>query len=883
MLAAHVDIAPGTRLGPYEIVAHIGAGGMGTVYRARDTRLSRDVAVKLLPSSVSADAKMRERLAREARAISALSHPNICRLFDVGSVDSVDYLVMELLDGESLSERLARGPLPLADALRIAGEIAAALDAAHRAGIVHRDLKPGNVMLTRNGARLLDFGLAKELGGAADADAPTAHAPLTADGAIVGTLRYMAPEQLEGGAVDARTDVFAFGLVVYEMLTGRPAFAGASQTTLITSILTSEPPPIRGINSEVPPAIERLVRRCLRKNPDERWQSMQSAGEALRWASESGESFEAPALARAPRQRRWLLPLVAALALGALAALGFVLFRGRAMEAPQRTLRFSIDPPPGLMFAQDPVSHELSVSPDGRRLAFIAHEGRKRTLFVRSFDALAARPLEGTDGATGPFWSPDGKWIGFFTGGLLKKMPADGGPVITVCPAQGGSGSWSPNGDILFFEWGVAEEGLALVRESGGPIRRVTNDKLGWGMWPSFLPDGRHFLFYRLGTPERTGIYVGSLDHPGEERLLLNTGSRCEMRGGELYYVRDGVLLRQRFDLKALAVEGDAVPVAQDVFNFVFTAGASFSISSDAGTIVWQRSAVPTQLVWRDFGGRELGRLGGAELYRNFSLSPDGRRVAADLFERTTQGTDIWMMDIDRGVKTRITTSDRGAGAPVWLHRSEALVISAGDARTPGAAPELAVLTIADRSVRPLAPQPSVKYATDTTSDDAYVIFTINRGRRREIEMLPLAGQKPVPLGSGGGYDEADAVLSPDQRWLAFESAESGRPEIYIQPFGRKGEKLRVSSDGGSEPQWSVDGSALFFIRPDRNLMRADIDARDRLRVTATAILFPITSAGMMEFESLGLRHYAVAKDRILVRELPGGEDADPVTVLIKQ
>jgi Tol biopolymer transport system component len=878
-----MEIAPGTRLGPYEIVAHIGAGGMGTVYRARDTRLARDVALKLLPSTDSSDVRLRERLAREARAISALSHPNICRLFDIGSVDEVDYLVMELLDGESLAERLARGPLPLSEALRIASEIALALDAAHRAGIVHRDLKPGNVMLTRNGARLLDFGLAKTFEGTGNSDAPTAQAPLTMDGAIVGTLRYSAPEQLEGRMVDARTDVFAFGLVLYEMLTGRPAFAAPSRTTMITAILTAEPAPIRSLNPEVPAAIERIVRRCLRKNPEERWQSMQTVAEALRWAGESGEQV-LEGLPAPPARRGWIVPLSVAIAVASLALAAFVLFRPRHDDAGARTLRFSVSPPVAMTFGQNPVNAELAVSPDGRMLALIVHEGRTRRLYVRSFDALTARPIDGTDGVMGPFWSPDSKWIGFFSGGQLKKVPAGGGPVQTVCVAQGGHGSWSRAGDILFFEWGDAtSEAVRVVRESGGAIRNVTNEKLGWGMWPFFLPDDRHFLFFRLGNPDHTGICIGSLDNPAEERLLLKVNSRGEVHGGELFYVRDAVLLRQRFDLQRLAVEGDPLPVAEEVFNFAFTGAANFSISDDGGTLAWQRSALPTQLVWRDFAGRELARLGGADFYRTFTLAPDERRVAADLFDRTTQSPDIWLVDAERGVKTRVTTSARSASSPVWLHRRNALVITAGDPENPANAPDVHLLTLDDGSMRRMGRADGVKYPTSVTADDANVVVTLNRGRRREILMQPTAGGALVPLGSGGKSDEADAVLSPDQRWLAFESDESGRPEVYIQPFGRKGERLRVSTDGGGEAQWGPDGKALFFVDPAGMLIKAELQGEDRLRVARTTVLFRVSSAGMMEFESLGLRHYAVVRDRILVRELPGGEDADPVAVLIRK
>jgi Tol biopolymer transport system component len=880
--ALNVDITPGTRLGPYEIAARIGAGGMGTVYSARDTRLGRSVAIKVLSSTASADPRLRERLAREGRAVSALAHPNICQLYDVGSADGIDYLVMELLDGQSLADRLSRGPLAVGEALRIAAEVAMALDAAHRAGIVHRDLKPGNIMLTRNGARLLDFGLAKAMRQDADSDAQTVEG-LTKEGAVVGTLRYMAPEQLEGLAVDSRADVFAFGLVVYEMLTARPAFAGNSQAALMTQILTGEPPPIRTTNPEVPAQVERIVRRCLRKNPDERWQSMYSLAEALRWAGESSE--ETPIAPPAVR-RRWLVPALAAVALAALAVAAIVLIRGRPIAAPPRTLRFSIAPPPGTTFAQNPVHCELAVSPDGRTLALVGHEGRKRRLFVRALDALSARPIDGTDGAAGPFWSPDSKWIAFFAGGQLKKVPVDGGPVQSIAQAQGGQGSWNRAGQIIFFEWGsTVRDSIKMVRDSGGTIVDITDPKGPWSLWPSFLSDGRHFLFWRLVTfqePERNGLYVGSIDKPGEERLVVRTMSRGEVRGNEIFYVREAVLVRQRFDPARFAVEGDPAPIADPVSNMTTTGVANFSVSDDGRTVAWQRLALPTQLVWRDWSGRLLSRAVAPELLRHFDISPNGQRIAADLVDRRTQFADIWLFDVARGVKTRLTASVRGSNSPLWLHDGKALVVSSADPAKTATPPDLAVLTLADGSIRPFYPYTGPKYATSITADDKNVIFTVDLGRRRDMQIVPIAGGKPVPLGKGV-YDEADAVLSPDQRWLAFESDESGHPEVYIQPFGRNGEKLRVSTDGGVEPRWAPEGMTLFYIDSEGMLIRADIGGGDRARVDRATVLFHVNSASMMEFEALGLRHYAVTRDRILVRELPGGADTDPLVVLVNR
>jgi Tol biopolymer transport system component len=879
-------ISAGSLLGPYELISRLGEGGMGEVWRARDTRLERSVAIKLLLQGGAPDPQLKERLAREARTISALAHPNICPLFDVGSSDGIDYLVMELLDGETLADRIARGPLPVKQAIDIATQIALGLDAAHRAGIVHRDLKPGNIMLTRHGARLLDFGLAKPLAGF-DSNAPTRADPLTREGTIVGTVRYMAPEQLEGKPADARTDVFAFGLVLQEMLTGEPVFTGSSYAAIMAAILTAEPKPLRTANGNISPALERVVHRCLEKDPEDRWQSMRDLAEALRW-SESDKTAVFEAAPRA-RSRRAVPLLIAALAVALIALASVALWRKYPTVAatPPLIARFAVSPPPGTSFVQFPTASELAVSPDGTHLALVALEGRRRKLYVRPLDSLQAKALDGTDDVASPFWSPDGKWIAFFSAGAMKKVSIDGGPVQVIANLQGGWGSWSGE-RLLIIEWGPnTSDSIQLMPAAGGKTSKLTEGKAAWDLWPSFLPDGDHFVFFRgikaekPGTAGASGIYVGSIRERTVKRIL-NVRSRADVRGDSIYYVRDGTLVKQKFDVDRLEVSGEPEAIAAPVWCFAELGTANFSISRDASVIAWQRSPLDTQLVWRDYSGRELGRAGSAEPYRKFAISPDGSRIAADLFDKATHMSGIWLMDVNRGLKTRVSSLEAGSSSPRWFHHSDKLVISENDVEDRSKAPNLAILALADGSTRRLMSKDGPQFATAITSDDARVIFSVNRGVRTQIEEIAISGGATTPLGDRGLSDERDAMLSFDDRWLAFQSDESGRPEVYVRPFKAAGQKIRISSHGGTEPQWAPDGKSLFYLDPSGMLMRAEFAPGAELSVSRESTLFRIASAGMMEFDVFGVQHYAVAQgDRILVREIPGGEDADPVTVLI--
>ncbi len=881
-----MPVSSGSRLGPYELISPLGEGGMGEVWKARDTRLDRSVAIKLLLQSAANDPQLRERLAREARAISALAHPNICPLYDLGTADDVDFLVMELLDGETLADRIARGPVPVRQAIEIATQIALGLHAAHRAGIVHRDLKPGNVMLTRNGARLLDFGLARPLAGV-DSHASTRVDPLTREGTIVGTVRYMAPEQIEGNVLDARTDVFAFGLVLQEMLTGQPAFAGSSYAGLMAAILTAEPQPLLLGDASFPPALKRVVRRCLEKDPEDRWQSMRDLAEALRWSEEDKNSVNAVSQRR--KVKSYLPVWIGLLTLLVLSLAWMAYWKTipRLEVSGPLTARFAISPPPGTSFVQFPVSSELAVSPDGRHLALIALEGRRRKLFVRRLDAIEAKAVPGTEEAASPFWSPDGKWIAFFAGGAMKKVSVDGGPVHSIAKLQGGWGSWS--GDrILVSEWGTdTSASILMISAAGGSASSLTEGKDAWDVWPAFLSDGEHYVFFRRiknpprGGEDESGIYIGSV-RDRSVRRLLPVRSRAEVRGNTIVYVRDAVLVKQKLDLDRMAVVGEPEEIATQVFCFTPTAAANFSTSRDGRVVAWQRAPLDTQLVWRDFGGRELGRTGEPQPYRNFALSPDGTRVAADLFDKVTQTSNIWLMDVARGLKTKIARSAPGTSSPLWFHRRDALIVSEPDSRDGSAAPNLSVLSLADGSTERLLEEDGPQYVTAITKDDSAVVYSVNRGVRSQIEMItiPVRG-KPTPLGSQGESDDRDGTISPDEQWLAYQSDESGQPEVYARRFRRASESIRISSRGGTQPQWATDGRSLFFLDPAGMLMRAAFAAGEPLRVMSETSLFRVTAAGMMEFDAFGSHHYAVWGDRVLVREIAGGDDVAPVTVLV--
>ena len=657
-----MSLPPNTRLGPYEIIAPLGTGGMGDVYKARDTRLDRTVAIKI--SAV----RFTDRFEREARAISSLNHPHICALYDIGRENSMEFLVMEHLEGESLEARLRNGPLPVADALRIAIQIAGALDAAHCKGVIHRDLKPGNVMLTSAGAKLLDFGLAK----IAEAPAPTVAHGLTTEGTILGTFQYMAPEQLEGKECDPRSDIFAFGALLYEMITGRKAFTGASPASLITALMSADPPPVSAAQPMASPALDRLIRKCLAKSPDDRWQSARDLLSEMQWIAEAGSQAGIPAPAAAQRHNRQRLPWLVACAVAALFLVSLVFTVAHLREKPVKALavRFQIPAPDKLSFHW----YDLpAVSPDGERIAFTAAASNTEPnqLFVRSLSSSTATPLSISGSMEFPFWSPDGRQIAFLDSSTLQKVDVTGGPPITLCQTQGASssGTWSRDGVIVLPIRGL----LHRLPAAGGepkPLGSLAKGEIAQ-RWPQFLPDGMHYLYLSVNAqPALDGIYVASLDG-GERKLIVATPANAVyVPSGHLLFVRGDVLMAQPFDLRNLKLLDEPRPIADHILmmsSFSPLSGAIFAASPN-GVLVWRNGSGGSQsrLQWFDRNGRKLGAVGDLADFSSPALSPDEKKLAVGIMDPQTKTRDIWVIDLVRGTKTRLTFDPADDLNPVW-------------------------------------------------------------------------------------------------------------------------------------------------------------------------------------------------------------------------
>jgi len=823
---------------------------MGEVYRARDTRLERTVAIKVLPSQLSQNPEVRQRFEREAKAISALSHPNICPLYDVGQENGVDFLVMEFLEGETLEQRLQKGPLPTEQVLRYGIEIADALEKAHRLGIIHRDLKPGNVMLTKGGAKLMDFGLAKTTSMAPVAQAlteMTAEAKkLTAEGTILGTFQYMAPEQLEGAETSAVTDIFALGEVLYEMATGKPAFAGRTKASLIAAILSSDPKPIGALAPLTPPALERVIRTCLAKEPEERWQTAHDLKLQLQWIAEGGSQVGVPAPVAARRRTRERLAWgVAALLFAglALATTGYIL---RA-PMPHRLVRLSVLAPTETSFQP----FDFALSPDGSKIAFVAGgTGSKPQLWVRPLDSMSGQPLAGTEGAGFPFWSPDSRQLGFFSGGQMKRIDAAGGAVQVIADASAGrGGAWSPDGIILFAP--TTNDPLYRVAASGGAPTPLTSLDAAKGenshRWPWFLPDGRHFIFLvRTGGGSITnkkadeggnGIYVSSLDSPDRKQLLVRTDRRAMYASGHVLFVRGGNLMAQKLDVKKLAMVGDPVPVAEQVAVDDRWTGA-FSVSEDGKLAFQAGGATGYALTWYDREGKP-GAVVATDPFSVTRLSPDGRKVAASVTDQNVGTVDIWIYDLVRGVKTRFTFDPADDDDPVWSPDGNTLVFDSArkgahdiyQKPSNGAHPE--ELVYEDKAT---------KYPTSWSSDGKYLLFDRSDAQgktKTDLWALPMFGdRKPFPF-LQTEFNEQLGEFSPDGKWVAYVSNESGREEIYAVSFPTPGGRFQISAGGGNNPKWRADGKELFYLDASNKVVAVPIAARgDSLEIGAPQSLF---------------------------------------------
>jgi Tol biopolymer transport system component len=836
-----MDVAPGTRLGPYEIKARLGAGGMGEVFEARDTRLDRSVAIKVLPAELAGSAEFKLRFEREAKTISQLNHPNICTLFDVGE----GYLVMELLEGESLADRLERGPLPLPEAIRYGIQIAEALDRAHKQGITHRDLKPGNVMLTKSGAKLLDFGLAKSETVQISQDDLTHQKALTSEGTILGTFQYMAPEQLEGSAAGPRTDIFGLGCVLYEMITGKRAFDGKTRTSLIAAIVGGSPRPLTELAPLTPPALEHVIARCLEKDPDDRWQSARDIAEELKWIGAVGSQagVAAPLVMRRRSRERlaWVLVPIAAL-LAAAATWGVL----RWTRPKPVAIETSIATPHGTRPAPDGGSGVIS--PDGSMMVIVlVQSDGTRGLAVRTLQSSALRPLSGTDGAASPFWSPDSRKIAFFADSRLKTVDATGGAVQNLAEAPvGRGGAWSSNGTILFAP--NISTPLMKVSSSGGTPSPATKlEKDGSHRWPSFLPDGNRFLYL---AGEVTAI--GSLDGktPPQTVLKENIVARYA-EPGYLLFIRDGILMAQPFDAKKAELGGEPVAIAERVS--AFRAVGHFSLS-DNGVLLFQPGAADerTQLVWVDRDGKDLGTVTPPGSFWSPSLSPDGRKVAVDLSD-ALQG-DIWIYDLVRNVSSRLTYEKENSTSPIWSADGKRIIYYVDEG------PISNLYQIASGGTGQaelLVKNEFPKNPFDASRDGRWMLFSSAGANTLQDLWIYSTADKTSKPWLATPFREAAGEFSPDGKWIVYESDESGRSEIYVRGFPESEEKWLISNGGGAQARWSDNGQEIFYVSEGGKMMAVAVSSSAGFSAATPVELFPV----QLRTTVPGPRQYDVSSD----------------------
>ena len=846
-----MPLANGVKLGPYEIIAPLGAGGMGEVYRAKDTRLDRTVAIKVLPPHLAETPEARQRFEREARAVSALNHPNICTLYDVGSQNGAEYLVMEYLEGETLAARLEKGALPLDQTLKIGIEIADALEKAHRQGIIHRDLKPGNIMLTKSGAKLLDFGLAKAVesvpvSGLTVAETiPPTRDPVTDAGVVLGTYQYMAPEIIEGLEADARVDIFSFGAVLYEMATGNRAFDGKTQASVLAAVLASEPKPISSMQPASPASLDRVVKFCLAKDRDERWQSAHDVKLELQWIAEGGSEKGLPAPVVSPNKGRERIAWVIA-AIAILAAVMLVIFFPRGEPKPQQSIQVSVD-----LGADASISTEFSgpnaiLSPDGSKLVFAAvGSDKQRRLYIRPLGQLQATVLAGAEGASQPFFSPDSQWIAFFAEGRLKKISVHGGAPEIICDSRGpSSGSWGDDGSIILSN----RTGLPLLKVSsagGTPAPLTTLDKSKSETsqnWPQVLPGSKAVLYTSQAT--NTNSYddadiVAYSIASGQAKTILHGGFHAVyLPDGYLVYMHSGTLFAIPFDPKRLETTGDATAVVENVVASPDRGTAQFSIS-DNGTLVYvSGSAVDrnVSIYWMDADGHFTPLRETPGDYQNLALSPDGKRLAMDI--RASKKTDIWIYDLERDTLSRLTFAADGTNGnsrPVWTPNGERIVYNSSEKATgpnPAQNPPLNIWWIrADGGGSPerLTQSDSLQIPGSWTPDGKMLAFAQrNRGTGMDLMTLSVDGSEKTGWKPGQPkaflntqFFETDPVFSPDGRWLAYISNESGTGEIYVRPFPGPGGKTQISGGGGSLPQWSRTGKELYYLAATRDKIMA--------------------------------------------------------------
>jgi serine/threonine protein kinase len=829
-----MPLAPGTPLGPYEIGAPLGAGGMGEVYRARDTRLERSVAIKILPAQFSSDLVRKQRFEREAKTISNLNHPHICVLHDIGHQGGIDYLVMECVEGETLAKRLEKGPLPLEQVLKLGAQIADALDKAHRGGVVHRDLKPANIMLTSTGAKLLDFGLAKSVAPLASLATLTAakqESPVTEHGTIVGTFQYMSPEQVEGKEVDGRSDIFSLGAVLYEMVTQKKAFEGKSQLSVASAILEKEPTPIGTAKPMTPAALEHTIKKCLTKNPEERWQSARDLADELRWIMESGPqlpgSGASAAKTRSRERSAWLV------AGGLSIALIATLVWWRNSKPAQQSMYFQAPVP----FS----AHDIAIAPNGHTLAVVAYSesARKNEIWIYELGSGNANSVADTEGASYPFWSADGRNIAFFADGKLKTLEVPGGPVQVLCDAPSGrGGAWNKDGVIVFTPEASPGGGLYRVSASGGTPEQISTPDPARGeqshRWAVFLPDGRHYLYMAAnfaGRKNVNAIFAGSLGSNEKHFVVEASGNAAYAAPGYLLFPREKTLLAQRFDLKRFALIGDPTAVLTDIQYQPQVRRAVFAVS-DNDVLVGQTGAgiAFSQPLWFDRKGHQEGAVGKAGVYGSVFIAANGRSVAVDSTDMTSLNTDVWTYELQRESAQRLTFDPGFDVVPIWSPDASRLVFSSNRGEhvdlymknSDGAETEKVIVH-----------DEFNKIPSDWFRNGEYILYT----RGPDLWFLTLPALK------GTLFIKAASIVrngqfSPDGKWVAYASNETGKWEIYVTSFPDARGKWQVSTGGGEEPRWRGDGKELFYISSDSKMMAVPVTIGANFDAGAPVALF---------------------------------------------
>jgi eukaryotic-like serine/threonine-protein kinase len=850
---------------------------MGEVYRAKDPRLGREVAVKVLPASFSSDPDRLRRFEQEARAAGILNHPNIMAVYDVGTFDGAPYVVTELLDGETLRTRMAGGALAPRRALDYARQIANGLAAAHEKGIVHRDLKPENLFVTKDGRiKILDFGLAKltqreKVG--SDTNLPTETAA-TEPGVVLGTLGYMSPEQVRGKSADARSDIFSFGAILYEMLSGKRAFHRDTAADTMSAILREEPEDLSSTNRQVPAALDRIIHHCLEKDPEARFHSAHDLAFHLQFPA----TGETSGIAATPSPKRRTPP--ALLAMGAItlvlaAAVAALLLRRPASTRALRPVRFSVPIPPGTIYSPGDISRGLSISPDGTRLVVEAISNGRRRLFVRSFDSEKFTELEGTIGASAHFWSPDSRFIAFFADGKLKKIPAAGGPAQELCPAPyDWVGTWGRDGTILFSQIPPSEPGIFRVSDRGGEPVRVLgvdpSDPVAL-LWPEFLPDGRHFLFQALAPNMKSReLRVGSLDSR-EVRSITQLASRFEYaEPGYLIYVRESALFAQPFDAKKAVLSGEPTLLAENVHHFFGPGHAAFSVSQ-AGVIAYQAAKTPVRLVWLDRRGKELGVLGQPAVVDFVRISPSGNRIAANVEDSRFGTFDLWVFEAASGASTRLTSGQIDESAPVWTPDGARLFFRRDDKGPP----DIAQMVVGSPgSERALLIEPGVQQPEDVSRDGRRLVYLQDAATAADIWLMSLDGDPRLKPWLRSPFNERNPRFSPDGRWIAYDSDESGTREVYVALTDGASEKKRISPSGGRAPRWSRDGKELFYAAPDDSIVAVPVAPGASLQAGPGASLFRLET---------GIRTFDVSPDgsRFLVTTPLEKSPESPIRVIL--